>query len=171
MTKNSAYILLILIIAGTLFFYYRTPAKPLSVCKVDALKTLASWQGAAGNRVGAIEFANISDDPCYFEGYPDIEIKDSSGLLLKTEQRKNEGTVEKIILEPKQMAFVNFSWNNWCGKTPNLPISFQVTIGDIRNYLVVPATNLRGGFLTDMPACTNATLPSLFSFGPFSHPQ
>ena len=172
MTKNSVYILFILIIAGTLLFYYRTPEKDLSLCKADALKALASWQGAAGNRVGAIEFANISDYPCYLEGYPDIVIKDASGLLLKTEQRKNEGAVEKIILKPKQMAFVNFSWSNWCGKNPHPPVSFQVTIGEnIHNYLVVPASDLRGGFLTDTPSCNGATLPSGLSFGPFSYPQ
>jgi hypothetical protein len=83
-------------------------------CTHENLKVKAGEGNAAmgGVRETPFIFTNVSASPCTLEGYPNLELLNEKGSLVKrATKQKSDETVAAVTIEPGKAAWFNLNYN------------------------------------------------------------
>jgi hypothetical protein len=142
----------------------------------DVEATLGEWDGAGGQTVGFIMFADRTDRPCTLTGAPQLRLIDAKGLVMaEAPERAAAGGDPLIELVPGTGApdrggpragqgSFTFLLGNVCE---------PVADGQGRVELRLPGESEALVFATDLPApgCTARDEPPFLSVRPFASPS
>jgi hypothetical protein len=150
-----------------------TSGAPVAECASAQLRAVASLEGAAGSRVGAIVLTNASDAACTLQGRPDITVLNHNGdpitsgvtFTASSPQWAADGSPQPkdwpvVTLQPGDRASVRIGWSNWCldgGAVPTwrmgIPAGGTVDVSGLDASTVAP--------------CNGPGQPSTIQVGPF----
>jgi hypothetical protein len=113
-------------------------AGQLIACVVDDLTFVAEpWGGAAGSR-GTVVTVSLKD------GRPDCNastgvsgrIVDANGTVLVGSIRFGMRFPD-VVIHPGEQFTIGVAWSNWCGDPPARPLSLELKLDDIREWVTV----------------------------------
>jgi len=142
-------------------------------CQMSDLSVRGGYTGgvSGGDVAGSIVFANGSASACTLQGRPQIQPRDSRGVMTVTRTQLNEGTLElPVALQPGQEARVTFVWSNYCQAISGA-ITLVVTLPNDEGQLKIAPDNLAGRPQTGTPRCNEPGSPSILSIGTFMAAQ
>jgi hypothetical protein len=148
-----------------------TPPSATPKCTSGRLRAVASMEGAAGSREGAIDLTNFSDVTCTLEGTPALQLLDqnldpiTSGVEFDSAPAgwSVNGSPEPpgwplVTLRPGDSAAVRIRWSNWCSDTAPL---WRVQIPSSGSV------DVNGMDAVAPPPCNGPGQPSTIEVGPF----
>jgi hypothetical protein len=116
--RNAVRLALLIITISLAFapvYSSRTNDSPrLQACAHQNLKVKAGEGNAAmgGVRETPFIFTNVSASACTLEGYPNLELLNEKGALVKRATRqRSEERVAAVIIEPGKTAWFNLNYN------------------------------------------------------------
>jgi hypothetical protein len=149
------------------------PAAPTGPCASGQLRAVASIEGAAGSRQGAITVTNTSDQTCTLQGDASVELFDqglnpiTAGVVFGATQAswQIEGSSQPpgwpvVTLSQGESASVRISWSNWCPDGRAVPL-WRLDIPNGGNL------DVTGFEAAGPPPCNGPGLPSTIDLGPF----
>ena len=141
-------------------------------CTSAHLRAVASMEGAAGSREGAIELTN-SSGTCALKGTPVLTLFDQdehpivSGIAFVSVAPRWQVAASPqppgwpvVTLAQDRSASVRVRWSNWCREGNSTP-RWQIGIPGGGNV------DVEGFDATSIPPCNGPDLPSTIEVGPF----
>jgi Protein of unknown function (DUF4232) len=160
---------------GTLRAFRSQPNEPFAgttPCTSAQLRAIASMQGAAGSREGAIELTNTAGT-CTLRGTPALTVLDQdqhpivSGITFVSVAPRWQVADSPqppgwpvVTLAQDRSASVRLRWSNWCQEGKATP----------RWQIAIPGSgevDVEGFDATSIPPCNGPDLPSTIEVGPF----
>jgi hypothetical protein len=137
-----------------------TPVPSSTTCQLTA--RIDHWEGAAGQRIASVELTNSDANECRMERLPRVLLVDGGGNVLIDSGRSASNEV--MTVPPGGLATTLVAVGNWCGPTPQPPISvaFAFTSGDRLVAAPVSPTDLT------LPPCNGEAAPATISMHPWS---
>lgn len=156
-----------------------SPPRGLSACPAAALSARTMLEGAAGQRIGTITLTNQSMTTCWLLGHPSIAPVDSLGQTLAVEltdeaascySRKGCAPVSAVVLPLGAKAMLQFSWSNYCGRSPNGGVTnLRLTLPSLQGSINAPVQGQNGGLeAAAPPPCNGPGQPSTLRVRPFT---
>ena len=136
------------------------PGPRPDTCRLTA--RIDHWEGAAGQRIASVELTNRDARECRMERLPRVELVDGSGSVLI--DSGPSASNEVVTVPPGGRATTLVAVGNWCGPTPQAPISvaFAFSSGDRLVADPVSPTDLT------LPPCNGEGAPATISMHPWS---
>ena len=137
-----------------------TPGPTRDTCRLTA--RIDHWEGAAGQRIASVELMNRGANECRMERLPTVQLVDGGGTVLI--DSGPSASSEVVTLPPGGRATTLVAVGNWCGPTPQAPISvaFAFSSGDRLVADPVSPTDLT------LPPCNGAAAPATISMHPWA---
>ena len=143
-----------------------SPFNNLSACLAADLSATAFWQGAGGQLVGGIVFANQGKDACFMSIYPSFELVDATGQPLDVDVQVMPLSADKLfILRPGEQASFRLQWSNWCGSSLEGGVMLRATLAGQLGQLT--AKDRAGNPLPTGARCNAPESPSRLTIGTF----
>ncbi len=143
-----------------------------AACTSGQLRAVATMQGAAGSREGAITLTNLSSTTCTLQGTPTITLLDqnlvpiASGVSFvsspagwQVDRLPEPAGWPVVTLAPFDSASVRLRWSNWCPQGRAAPLW--------RIGLPGGGVDVNGIEEAGSPPCNGPSLPSTIEVGPF----
>jgi hypothetical protein len=166
-------ILLLLAIMSGYYAYQKifalTERLDIPVCRAEGITAMTSGYYDTGKVLGTLQFTNDTGAPCSLKGYAKVRFKDKEWNWLPVQSVKEKiPRYTRITLQPDQIGVADFTWDNWCGGNPPLPVNFIVGIPETGERLEVLLTDSAGRALETLPVCATETLSSTITVSPFT---
>lgn len=141
-------------------------------CAASAFRGVAPMQGAMGHRAGGAVLTNISGHACTVRGFASIQLVDARGrtmpvhitranALMENERGLTAQARAQGLVAVRGRAFVAFSWGNWCGFVPKLPITAVLRLPSSPGRVLVSLRTMApNGGPSNAPPCLGKALPS-----------
>src|SRR5919197_374320 len=148
-------------------------AATTAACTAGQLRAVASTEGAAGSREGAVRLENLSDGACTLQGTPTITLLDqnsnpiTSGVTFVPAPAgwQAQGSPQPpgwpvVTLQPGDSASVRIRWGNWCPDGRAVPLwQMEIPGGG--------TVDVSGLDTAGPPLCNGQSMPSTVKVGPF----
>lgn len=126
------------------------------LCKSSDLKSevIQGSPATGGLFLFYMVLTNISDKPCFLQGWPDVQFLDRQHQLLEVDYGyydpygDNQSAVAtkrvvdisslKVGLYPRSSVNINMGWRNWCGSKLDEGIIIRLTLIDGKEMIDVP---------------------------------
>jgi hypothetical protein len=135
-----------------------TPSAPVAVvdvCRPAQLEaTVASWEGAAGHRIGTLTLANKSGSACVLPGGVRPSLIDRNGHDLIVGKGSTLQTLEIAALTSVQTLVQT---GNYCGPTAQEPAAVALDFGTVFRLVATPAL---GDDSSGVPPCMGENGPT-----------
>jgi uncharacterized protein DUF4232 len=137
-----------------------TPGPSSSTCQLTA--RIDHWEGAAGQRIAAVELINGDANECRMERLPRVQLVDGGGNVLIDSGASASNAV--MTLSPGGRATTEVAVGNWCGPLPQAPISVAFAFSSGDRLVAAPVSP------TDrtLPPCNGEGAPATISMHPWS---
>lgn len=143
-----------------------------AACTTGDLRAVATMEGAAGSREGAITLTNLSSTTCTLEGTPTITLLDpnlapitsginfiSSPAAWQVNRLPEPPGWPVVTLSPFDTASVRLRWSNWCPQGRVAPLW--------RIDLPGGGVDVNGIEEAGSPPCNGQGMPATVEVGPF----
>jgi hypothetical protein len=142
-------------------------------CAASQLRAVASTDGAAGSRIGAVAITNVSAVTCTLSGTPSITLLEQSSQPITSDVSLGTSPAAwqadasptppgwpVVTLAPRSAASFRIRWSNWCPQGRAVP-TWQLTAPGGGTLAI------DGFFAASAPPCNGPGMPSTIDVGPY----
>ncbi len=120
------------------------------------------WEGAAGQRIANLAMTYSGTSPCTLRAMARPQLVDRSGSILISGPTPSSSAT--LILAPSDAVTTLVQAGNYCGRTPDPPVTVAFVSSDGERIIATPTA------LTDatVPPCNGPGQPSVISMHPWT---
>lgn len=114
----------------------QTPVPTMGPCDPANLAArITLWEGAAGHRIAHLELRNAGPGPCTIATMARPQLVDSQGVLI---DGSSPAASPSITLAPGDVLETLIQAGNYCGPTPEPPVSVAFVLADGGRFVAAP---------------------------------
>ena len=115
------------------------PTPGVAVCgPANAAARITSWQGAAGQRIAAVELTNTSPAACTIQAQSRPQLVDRTGRVLINSPAAGPSPV--LTIAPGGRLTTMVEDGNYCGPAPAAPVRIALILGGGKRIVASPPT-------------------------------
>jgi hypothetical protein len=104
----------------------------------DLAARILMWEGAAGHRIAHVDLVNNGSVGCTVDAMAKPELVDGSGSILI--EGSNPPPSDVLTIAPGKPVTALVQDGNYCGQTPEAPVSVAFVFGDGRRVVASPVS-------------------------------